>query len=58
MFINVIMEGVSDFLVMIFFIVVIKVIYVYKIMWLKCIGELIGDFKILVGINFIGVIII
>lgn len=52
------MEGVSDFLVMIFFIVVIKVIYVYKIMWFKCIGEFIGDFKILVGINFIGVIII
>lgn len=58
MFINVITEGVSDFLVMIFFIAVIKVIYVYKIMWFKCIGEFIGDFKILVGINFIGVIII
>ncbi len=27
-------------------------------MWLKCIGELIGDFKIPVGTNFIGVIII
>ena len=43
---------------MIFSIAAIKVIYAYKIMWLKCIGELIGDFKIPVGTNFIGVIII
>ena len=58
MFINAITEGVSDFPVMIFSIAAIKVIYAYKIMWLKCIGELIGDFKIPVGTNFIGVIII
>ncbi|STL47928.1 Uncharacterised protein [Escherichia coli] len=53
MFINAITEGVSDFPVMIFSIAAIKVIYAYKIMWLKCIGELIGDFKIPVGTNFI-----
>lgn len=53
-----VMEGVSDFLMMIFFVVIIKVIYLYEVMWFKCIGKFIGDFKILVGVNFIGVIII
>lgn len=58
MFINAITEGISDFPVMIFSIAAIKVIYVYEIMWLKCIGKFIGDFKIPVGANFLGVIII
>ena len=58
MFINAITEGISDFPVMIFSIAAIKVIYAYEIMWLKCIGKFIGDFKIPVGANFIGVIII
>lgn len=58
MFINAITEGVSDFPVMIFSIAAIKVIYSHEVMWFKCIGEFLGDFKIPVGANFIGVVII
>ncbi len=43
---------------MIFPVATIKVIHSHEVMWLKCIGKFIGDFKIPVGANFIGVIII
>ena len=56
MFINTVTEGVSDFPMMIFPVATIKVIHSHEVMWLKCIGKFIGDFKIPVGANFIGVI--
>lgn len=58
MFIDMIMEGISDFLMMFCIIIIIKIINVIKIVWFKGIRKFIGNDKILIVIDFIVVIII
>lgn|GEM_PF-4611115 len=58
MFINTVTEGVSDFPMMIFPVATIKVIHSHEVMWFKCIGKFFCYFKVPVGANFIGVVII